>query len=273
MSDDASTDFTLTGHGGTLVGRCWPAGEPRWVAVLAHGYGEHTGRYHWVAGRLNAAGAAVVAADHAGHGRSDGERVLIGDFEPVVEDLHLVVQYAAARHPGLPVVLIGHSMGGLIAARYTQLHADAVAATVLSGPVLGSWAIVDQLLELEEIPSNPIDPATLSRDPAVGADYAADPLVWHGDFVRPTLEGFQQAMRTITEAGSVGEHPLLYLHGEDDRLVPLPASWEGLRTLRGPATRTKTYPGAQHEIFNETNREEVLADVIDFVDQVLADGR
>src|SRR5699024_11508985 len=98
-----------------------------------------------------AAGAAVVAADHAGHGRSDGERVLIGDFEPVVEDLHLVVQYATAQHPGLPVVLIGHSMGGLIAARYTQLHADAVAATVLSGPVLGSWAIVDQLLELEEI--------------------------------------------------------------------------------------------------------------------------
>src|SRR5699024_9955001 len=73
------------------------------------------------------------------------------------------------------------------------------------------------------------DPATLSRDPAVGADYAADPLVWHGDFVRPTLEGLQQAMRTITEAGGVGDHPLLYLHAEDDRLVPLPASWEGLR--------------------------------------------
>ena len=270
MSDDASTDFTLTGHAGALMGRSWLTQHPRWVAVIAHGYGEHTGRYDWVAARLNAAGASVHAADHVGHGRSDGQRVLIGDYEPVVEDLHLVVQHAAAQHPGLPVVLIGHSMGGLIAARYTQLHADALVATVLSGPVLGSWGTVDQLLAFEEIPSTPIDPATLSRDPAVGADYAKDPLVWHGDFLRPTLEGLQQAMRTVTDAGSVGEHPLLYLHGEDDRLVPLPASWEGLLELRGPRTFTKTYPGAQHEIFNETNRDEVLADVIGFVEGVLS---
>lgn len=275
MSNDApstdSTDFTLTGHGGALVGRAWtqtlPA--PRWIAVLSHGYGEHVGRYDWVAGRLNAAGAVVYAADHLGHGRSDGQRVLIGDYEPVVEDLQLVVKYAAAAHPGLPVVLIGHSMGGLIAARHAQLHADSLAATVLSGPVLGSWATVDQLLPLEEIPSTPIDPETLSRDPAVGTAYEEDPLVWHGDFARPTLEGLQQAMRTINDAGSVGAHPLLYLHGEEDRLVPLPASWEGLQRLRGSATSTKTYHGAQHEIFNETNRNEVLDDVITFVDGVL----
>lgn len=270
MSNDASTDFTLTGHAGALVGRSWPLQRPRWVAVIAHGYGEHTGRYDWVAARLNGADAAVYAADHVGHGRSDGQRVLISDYEPVVEDLHLVVQHAAAEHPGLPIVLIGHSMGGLIAARYTQLHAEALAATVLSGPVLGSWATVDQLLALEEIPSTPIDPGTLSRDPAVGTAYAEDPLVWHGDFLRPTLEGMQEAMRTITEAGSVGEHPLLYLHGEDDRLVPLPASWEGLLELRGPRTFTKTYPGAQHEIFNEIDRDEVLADVIGFVEGVLS---
>ena len=117
------------------------------------------------------------------------------------------------------------------------------------------------------------DASTFSRDPAVGADDAVDPLAWHGNLVRPTLEGLQQAMRTITEAGSVGQHPLLYLRGDDDRLVPLPASWEGLRTLRGPATHTKTCPGARHEIFDETNREEVLADVVDVGDQVLTDGR
>lgn len=238
--------------------------------MLSHGYGEHVGRYEWVAGRLNAAGAAVYAADHVGHGRSDGQRVLIGDFAPVVEDLQLVVRHAAAQHPDVPVVLIGHSMGGLIAARHAQLHADGLAATVLSGPVLGSWGTVDTLLALEETPSTPIDPGTLSRDPAVGEAYAADPLVWHGDFARPTLEGLQQAMRTIEEAGSVGEHPMLYLHGEGDRLVPLPASWEGLHSLRGPRTFVKTYPGAQHEIFNETNRDEVIADVIGFVEGVLA---
>lgn len=274
MSDDAtSTDLHLPGHGGALVGRAWPHTDVRWVAVLAHGYGEHVRRYDGVAGRLHEAGAAVYAADHVGHGRSDGPRVLIADFEDVVEDLHLVVRHAAAAHPGLPVVLIGHSMGGLIAARYTQRHRDALVATVLSGPVLGSWATVDDLLALEEIPSTPIDPGTLSRDPAVGEAYAADPLVWHGDFLRPTLEAMQRMMRTITADGSIGSHPLLYLHGEDDRLVPMPPSLEGLESLRGPATTVRTYPGAQHEIFNETNRDEVLDDVIAFVRGVLDQRR
>ncbi|GAA4519876.1 alpha/beta hydrolase [Brachybacterium paraconglomeratum] len=271
MSDDLpSTDFTLAGHGGALVGRAWAHPAPRWIAVLSHGYGEHVGRYGWIAAQLQSAGAAVYAADHLGHGRSDGQRVLISDFEPVVDDLHRVIQHAAAQHPGVPVVLIGHSMGGLIAARCTQLHAESLAATVLSGPVLGSWATVDELLVLDEIPSTPIDPSTLSRDPAVGEAYAADPLVWHGDFLRATLEGLQQEMATIEEAGSVGEHPLLYLHGEADRLVPLPASWEGLNSLRGPRTFVKTYPGARHEILNETNRDEVIADVLGFVAGVLA---
>lgn len=265
-----STDFTLAGHGGTLAGRAWTLPAPRWIAVLSHGYGEHVGRYEGVAARCNDADAVVYAADHLGHGRSDGQRALISDFEPVVDDLLLVVQHAASRHPGVPVVLIGHSMGGMIAARFTQLHADSLAATVLSGPVLGSWATVDELLALDVIPSTPIDPGTLSRDPAVGEAYASDSLVWHGDFARPTLEGLQRAMRTIDEAGSVGEHPLLYLHGEADRLVPLPASWEGLNSLRGSRTFVKTYPGAQHEIFHETHRDEVIADVIGFVEGVLA---
>lgn len=270
MSNDAhSTDFTLVGHAGALVGRAWTVADPHWVAVLAHGYGEHVGRYGWVASRLNGAGAAVYAADHLGHGRSDGQRVLISDFEPVVEDLDLVVQYAGRRHPGLPIVLVGHSMGGMIAARYAQLHADRLVATVLSGPVLGSWITVDTLLALEEIPSTPIDPETLSRDAAVGAAYAADELVWHGDFARPTLEGMQEELHSINATGSIGDHPLLYLHGEDDQLVPLPASWEGLRILQGGATSTKTYPGARHEIFQEINRGEVLDDVIAFVEGVL----
>ncbi|MGO3290830.1 alpha/beta fold hydrolase [Brachybacterium sp.] len=272
MSPDAhstAAEFSLVGHGGTLAGRAWTRPAPRRVAVLSHGYGEHTGRYDWVAAQLQAAGAAVYAADHLGHGRSDGQRVLISDYAPVVDDLDLVVQHAASQHPGMPVVLIGHSMGGMIAARYTQLHSDSLAATVLSGPVLGSWATVDELLALDEIPSTPIDPGTLSRDPAVGEAYVADPLVWHGDFARPTLEGLQQAMATIDEIGSVGEHPLLYLHGEADRLVPLPASWEGLNSLRGPQTFVKTYPGAQHEIFHETNRDEVIADVIGFMEGVV----
>lgn len=270
MSNDAAPrDFTLEGHAGTLVGTAWTVADPSWVAVLAHGYGEHIGRYDWVAGRLNAAGAAVLGADHVGHGRSDGEPVLIRDIEKVVADLDLVVEHARRMYPGLPVALIGHSMGGLIAARYSQLHRDVLMATVLSAPVLGRWEAVEQLLAADEIPSSPVDPATLSRDDAVGAAYAADPLVWHGDFKRSTLEALQDGLDRVNASGSIGDLPVLYLHGEADRLVPIDASLQGLEAIRGAATESKTYPEARHEIFNDLNRDEVLDDVVAFVDRAV----
>ncbi|MCZ9344413.1 lysophospholipase, partial [Streptomyces sp. TRM76130] len=109
------------------------------------------------------------------HGRSDGERVLIEDFEDVVTDVRAVAELARAAHPGLPAVMIGHSMGGLIAARYAQRHPEELAALVLSGPVIGDWELPRRLLALDEIPGTPVSPAALSRDPTVGAAYAADP--------------------------------------------------------------------------------------------------
>ncbi len=263
------TEHVLTGTRGTLVAHEWPHPHPRFVALLVHGYGEHAGRYAETAGVLTGHGAAVFAPDHLGHGRSDGERVVIEDFEDVVTDLHSVARLARSTHPGLPVVVIGHSMGGLIAARYAQRHGASLAALVLSGPVLGVWELPGRLLALDEIPDVPVSPAALSRDPAVGAAYAADPLVWHGPMKRPTLEAFVRTLQTVAEAGDVGALPLLWLHGEDDRLVPLPGSRTGVERLApGPRTE-RIYPGARHEVFHETNRAEVLADLIRFLDGVL----
>lgn len=264
--------WTFQGHGGEIAARSWPVPQARYVAVLCHGYGEHVGRYEWVAATLNDHGAAVYGLDHVGHGESAGERVLIADFEPVVEDLHALVLQARQENPGVPVVLVGHSMGGMIAARYAQRHAEELTAVVLSGPVLGRWEIVGELLAQDPIPPTPIDPATLSRDPAVGSAYAEDPLVWHGDFRRPTLEAIRETLTAINASGPVGDLPLLYLHGEADELVPIGPSLEGLEAIRGPRTESRTYPGLRHEIFNETTKEEVLADVTAFVDRVLAAG-
>jgi len=168
---------TLKGSEGQIAYAVWPHQDPARVVILAHGYGEHIGRYEHVAAALGARGAVVAGPDHLGHGRSDGERVLVADYEHVIDDLHAVVGAVAADHPGLPVVLVGHSMGGLIAARYAQRHGDGLAALVLSGPVLGSWTQATDLLALDEIPDVPLDPGTLSRDPDVGAAYAADELV------------------------------------------------------------------------------------------------
>lgn len=265
--------FTLDGHAGTLAARRWETASPRYIALLCHGYGEHAGRYDHVAARLVADGAAVYAVDHAGHGLSDGERVLVPDFEHVVDDFRLLDLTARNDNPGLPVALIGHSMGGMIAARYAQRFGAELAAVVLSGPVLGTWAVVDELLAADEIPDTPIDPATLSRDPEVGRAYVEDPLVWHGPFERRTLQALKSCLDLITSAGAIDTVPVLWLHGEQDGLVPLDGTAAGWATLAGPRASSKVYPGARHEIFNETNHDEVLGDVLDFVHRNLEDAR
>lgn len=266
-------EWTFPGTRGTIAAARWLGdGEPRYVALITHGYGEHIGRYDHVAATLLDHGAVVYGLDHIGHGKSDGERVLIDDFEDVVTDVDTLADRAVADWPGLPVVLVGHSMGGLIAARYAQRYGHRLDAVILSGPVVGRLDFVDVLLSLDEIPDEPLDVSTLSRDPDVGARYAADPLVWHGPFKRPTLEAFRATLGTITDGGSLGDLPLLWLHGEDDQLVPIDGSRSGIADLRGGVFRERSYPGARHEIFNETNADEVLADVASFIDSVIGQG-
>lgn len=268
-------DFEVAGHAGALHGRRWLAAEdaeprpPDYVVLLCHGYGEHVGRYEWVASRLVEDGAAVYALDHVGHGESAGERVLIPAFEPVVEDFRRLQERALLDHPGAPVVLVGHSMGGMIAARYAQLYGAELACTILSGPVLGRWDALEGLLAADEIPDAPIDPDVLSRDPQVGRDYVDDPLVWHGPFKRETLEGLRSCLDTIAGGGPIG-CPVLWLHGQDDQLVPMAGSASGWPVIKGDRGQDKSYPQARHEIFNETNREEVLGDVVAFIRGQLA---
>lgn len=258
-------ELEIEGHAGRLHAQCWEGAEARYVTLLVHGYGEHVGRYDWVAERLVRDGAVVYAVDHVGHGRSVGERVLIEDFERVVDDVHTLDELARAQHPGLPVVLVGHSMGGLIGARYAQRYGDRLACVVLSGPVMGHWQAVDDLLAADEIPDAPIDPATLSRDPAVGAAYVEDPLVWHGPFRRPTLQALRTTIDRIGTEGTVTGAPMLWLHGEEDQLVPYSGSAQGWPQIAKDGDQARTYPQARHEIFNETNKEEVLDDVVGFV--------
>ncbi|GAA3672350.1 alpha/beta hydrolase [Nonomuraea antimicrobica] len=271
-----SREHTFTGTKGLNTVREWPHERPRYLAVLVHGYGEHIGRYEYVADRLVRHGAAVYGVDHMGHGRSEGDRVLVEDFEDVVTDVHSAEEHARAEHPGAPVVLIGHSMGGMIAARHAQRYGPRLAALVLSGPVIGVWEIVPTLLAYPEPPDTPIDPATLSRDLSVGAAYADDPLVWHGPFRRATLEAFATTLDTITKTGSLGTLPTLWVHGADDELVPLSGTRIGIEAIRGTTLTERIYAGARHEAFNETNKDEVLDDVTSFIDhtlQSIASGR
>ena len=261
-----SREWTYQGLTGNLMARTWRGtGEPTHLVVIAHGYGEHIGRYERLADALVSDGAVVYAVDHVGHGKSEGERVLIEDFEDVVSDLHTLAETARRENPQLPVVLLGHSMGGLIASRYAQRYGDTLAALVLSSPVVGRWESVSETLALDEIPDVPLDVTTLSRDTAVGETYAADPLVWHGPFKRVTLEAIQRALETIARGPNLGDLPLMWIHGEDDRLVPIDGSRSEIESLRGPRFVERIYPESRHELFNELNADEVIADVTEFI--------
>ncbi len=266
-----SRDFTYDGASGARAARTWsdPQVEATHVVLLAHGYGEHIGRYRHVAEALVANGGVVYGVDHLGHGNSEGERVLLLDVEEVVSDFHLLDETARAEHPGLPVALIGHSMGGLIGARYLQRYGDTLATAVLSGPVIGETTVAHALLTLDAMPEEPLDVAVLSRDDAVGQAYADDPLVWHGPFKRPTVEAMARGAEAVQSGPSLGQLPLLWIHGVEDPLVPLEHSRSGLEHLRGELFEQRHYEGARHEVFNETNQDEVLADVTDFLNRTL----
>jgi alpha-beta hydrolase superfamily lysophospholipase len=263
------TETAIAGTEGRVVVTVWGNDAPRLIVLVAHGYGEHAGRYGHLAERLVGAGAVVYAPDHLGHGKSDGERALMRSAEDPVSDLHSVLELARSEHPDLPVALIGHSMGGLIATRYAQTHPGELSALVLSGPVIGGNPAFTMLLEMDPIPEIPIDPQVLSRDPAVGEAYAADPLVWHGPFKRETLEAMVAATEAIAAGPTFESLPLLWIHGAEDQLAPIDLQRPVVERLRGPRSEQRVYPGACHEVFNETNRDEVVADVVSFLTSTL----
>ena len=262
-------DETLRGHAGEVHERVWEHDEPVRVAIVVHGYGEHIGRYDHVARALGERGAVVWGLDHMGHGRSDGDRALIPDFDLVVDDLRDLVIRARDAYPALPVAMVAHSMGGMVASLYAERFPGELSGLVLSAPLIGTNA-AGALLALDEIPDLPIDTEVLSRDPAEQAAYADDPLVYHGPFKRPTLAAMARAFLEIALDADRVTGPVLWQHGTDDRLVPLEDSRRGIRLFRNAQVEERHYPGARHEIFNETNRDEVLADTVEFVDRVTA---
>jgi alpha-beta hydrolase superfamily lysophospholipase len=262
----------LRGKRGRVVVHRWSAPKPQVVAIISHGLGEHAGRYGHVAERLVAEGAAVYGPDYEGHGRSDGERARIESIDDFVDELASVYEASRNDYPGLLVVLIGHSLGGLIATRFVQRDQPELAALVLSGPLIGGNPQIEALLAMDPLPDIPIDPSILSRDPAVGEAYANDPLVYHGPLQRETLTAISTAAREVRAGPNFGDLPTLWIHGEEDFLVPLDVTNEAVQIVRGTKLEEHIYSGARHEVFNETNRDEVLDDVVRFLRRELEFG-
>jgi len=220
-------------------------------------------------------GFAVYALDHRGHGHSPGRRANIQRFGYVVEDLHALVRRAAAENPGLPVSLIGHSMGGAIALECALRHPQAQRQLVLSAPALASGEDVPPLkialarllsVLLPNAGALTLPAEALSRDPEVVRAYEEDPLVYRGAIPARTLAELFKAMKSFPDSAPGLEVPVLVLHGTGDTVVPL-AAVEGVLARLGPVDKTiHRYEGLYHEVFNEPERERVIADLLDWLD-------
>ncbi|GEE00830.1 monoacylglycerol lipase [Gordonia spumicola] len=249
-----------------------PEGEPVGVVVVAHGLGEHGGRYHHVARAIADRGYLVVVPDHAGHGRSSGKRLGVTDFGDFVADLHSVIGVAASDRR--PRFLIGHSMGGAIALAYALDHPDMLDGLVLSGPAIVPGADLPPLMvKLAPIlgkvapwlPAAALPASGVSRDPKVVAAYEADPMVWHGKIPAGLGGALIGAMGDFPKRLGSLTMPTLVLHGGGDVL----ANPEGSRIverLAGSDDLTVTIlPGLYHEIFNEPEQDEVIGTVVDWI--------
>ncbi|ART73121.1 lysophospholipase [Mycobacterium dioxanotrophicus] len=271
------TERTFDGVGGVrIVYDEWtPEGEPRGVIVLSHGLGEHAGRYHHVAQRFGEAGLIVYALDHRGHGRSGGKRVYLRDMSEYVGDFHTLVGIAATEHPDLTRIVLGHSMGGGIVFSYGVEYPDEYTAMVLSGPAVAAQASLSALLVVAAkvlgkiapgLPVEELDATAVSRDPAVVAAYNADPLVWHGKVPAGIARALILVGETMPQRASALAAPLLVVHGEKDRLVPVEGSHRLVECVAAEDVHLKVYPGLYHEVFNEPEQALVLDDVTSWIE-------
>lgn len=272
----------------TLITYAWPeASEPRGVVQLSHGLAEHAGRYDRLATALNEAGYLVYSHDHRGHGATGEASASLGSFgeagwEALVADVATVGRSVAAEHPSLPLFLIGHSMGSFALQQVIVDHSQLWAGVVLSGTT--ALDLTAQALAAGGEASGDLSAFNagfeartgfewLSRDEAEVDLYVADP--WCGFEAAPDVmpQMFGGGARLADEsvlAGIRSDLPILIVSGDADPLAGGGALVEtvGQRYLdAGIADVTvRLFPEARHEIFNETNRDEVTAVVIDWLD-------
>jgi alpha-beta hydrolase superfamily lysophospholipase len=240
--------------------------------ILVHGYGEHSGRYEETASDLARAGFEVHAYDQQGHGRSGGARGHVRRFEHLLDDLEGFVAAVRDERPPLPIVVVGHSMGGLVVAAYASQRNPKVAGVVASAAVLSmpedvSPARVIAARVLKWLAprlslASQLDPEALSRDPEIVRAYLEDPLVQRKITASLASEMLSAMKRCAAETVRV---PMLLLHGEDDPICPVVGSRNFFERLTVTQRELHTYPGLRHEIFNEPERAAVLGDLIGWI--------
>ena len=253
-----------------------PESDPRAVMILVHGLGEHSTRYAHLAQRFTDAGIAVFTLDNRGHGKTPGTRGVM-DFDKVVTDIGERLEEVRERYPDAPVIVFGHSLGGLLTMTYTVRNRPAITAQIASAPALDSelreqrlkFALANLLggIVPDIVLPTGLDSSGVSRDPKVVAAYDADPLV-HDKGSTGLAKATFAAMDDMM-AQTTFPVPLLIVHGTGDRLTVPAASKTFVNQVTGDVTLIE-YEGIYHELHNEPEQDEVFADIMKWLEQHLS---
>lgn len=262
--------------GQRLFERSWlPERDPRSAVGIVHGYAEHSGRYDHVAERLVASGHAVYAFDLRGHGRSEGRRAYVRTLDEHVADLEAFLARVGEREPDLPLFLLGHSMGGTIVTSLLVSGRRDVSGVILSGAALQPGRALSRLVQgfisllgrlAPRLPLAKLKSEKISRDPDVVAGYDSDPLVHRGRMQAGTASAIIRATRAIDAQMEAITLPLLILHGTSDDLTDPDGSRRLYQRAGSPDKTLKLYDGLYHEVLNEPEKQQVLSDILDWLD-------
>lgn len=259
-----------------LFYQSWVSSEPKGIVVLAHGVGEHSGRYQNIIDKMEGQGISFYGLDHRGHGRSEGKPGHINRFTDYTSDLKRFMEIVRYEQPDHPIILMGHSMGGLIAFHYALQYPEDIEALILSSaglipvvPVPAWQQAMGRVLSILApgfTMSTGLDAAGLSHDQCVVTDYLHDPLVhdkvsarWFTEFIKAGQTALQQAGKLTM--------PLLIIHGQDDPIVDHRGSLQTVESAASPDKTCHIFAGLLHETMNESpaQREEVLDKISEWI--------
>lgn len=285
----APVPWSLTGEKGRLLyAQRWePWATPGELSgapvVLVHGFGEHIGRYEHLGRAVASSGRSVWAMDLAGFGRSDGPRAIVDSLPSALADIARLVEAATSDDAeraasgnsgsGRRPVLFGQSMGGAFAAALAIEHPGLISALVVSAPAVNlasrpvwqTWPARALAAVAPRAGVGHIVPAQLSRDPGVVAEYAADPLVWHGRVPVRTAVEMLKAGQLVMDRAKELTVPVLVLHGESDQIVPVAAGRSLFLAAGSTDKQIRTFKGLLHEPFQSVSKQEVMAVLLEWL--------
>jgi len=267
---------TFEGVGGLrIAARSWrPEGAIRGITILIHGFNSHSAYMEWPAKQFAGAGLAAYALDLRGRGKSEGERFYVEQFSDYLGDVDKLVEIARSENPGLPVYVLGHSAGGVIASSYVVEHQPEIAGLICESFALdvGLPHLVQLALEgasylVPHLPVYSLKNEIFSRDPDVVAQMNNDPLIANEKQPAETASEMLKAAARLKENMPNFNVPVFIIHGTDDKATR-PEGSQYFYDNAGSADKTlKLYEGAYHDLLNDLDKEIVMADILEWVNE------